>query len=175
VNSELIHQHEGQRQFVRVKLPATIQFPRAGERLQFRLKDISVGGFSFDGGDQRFVPGEALAGHVVVPIDAVAFSIPVRFTVRLVDPDAARVACVFERMGANDSTALHQIITAFLGGELTTAGDMLATLSRDNFIKARGRRAGGGPSRASKTRAMLGGLMVLAAAAVACGIAAISS
>jgi len=172
VNSNIVHESEAQRQFVRVRFPATIQFTQNGERRSFRLNDISAGGFSFDSGSHAFTVGEAFSGHVVVPIDSVGFSIPVSFDVRMVETDTRRVACVFQDMGPKETAALRQIITAFLGGELTTAGDMLATLSRENFVKARGSRLGGGLSIGGKLRAVIGTLIALAIGLLAFGYAA---
>ena len=160
-NPNIVHESEAQRQFVRVRFPASIQFTAGGERRCYPLNDISAGGFSFDPGSHVYKAGEQHSGEVLVSIDAVGFSIPVSFDIRAVEADKHFIACVFQDLGPKETAALRQIITAFLGGELTSAGDMLATLSRENFVKSRGTRLGGGLSASAKLRALLGTLIAL--------------
>lgn len=160
-NSNIVHESEAQRQFVRVRFPATIQFSANGERRHYRLNDLSAGGFSFDAGTDSYSAGQSFSGHILVSVDSVGFSIPVSFDVLSINGDEKRVACVFQELGVKETAALRQLITAFLGGELTTAGDMLATLSRDNFVKARSAKTGGGLSVGGKVRAVLGTLVAL--------------
>lgn len=171
-NSNIVHESEAQRQFVRVRFPATIQFTANGERRNYRLNDISAGGFSFDAGSDTYTAGQSFSGHVIVSVDSVGFSIPVSFDVLSVNAADKRVACVFQDLGLKETAALRQIITAFLGGELTSAGDMLATLSRDNFVKARTAKVDGGLSVGGKVRAVLGTLIALVVGVTAFGYTA---
>ncbi len=169
--SRIVHESEAQRQFVRVKLPATIQFTADGTRKQFSLHDISAGGFSFDPGQASFKVGAVFTGHVVLNVDSVGFTIPVTFEVRTVDAQTGRVGCFFQELGIKEVSALRQVITSFLGGELVSTGEMLTTLSRENFVRARS--AGGGLGAAGKLRAVIGTTIALAIGIVAFSYAAI--
>jgi len=167
--NRIVHESEAQRQFVRVKLPATIQFSTEGVRKQFQLHDISAGGFSFDPGVEKFKLGSSFSGHVLLNVDSVGFTIPVTFEVRTVDEQTSRLGCVFQELGVKEVAALRQILTSFIGGELVTTGEMLSTLSRENFVRARG--AGSGLSGGGKARALLGTFIALVVGLVAFGYA----
>lgn len=170
-NSNIVHESDAQRQFVRVRLPAEIEFSIGAETLRRRLLDVSSGGFSFDQGDRAFTVGDHYGGVISVDIDGIGFVINVRFDIRSVSTISHRVACVFQDIGPKEASALRLLITAFAGGELTTAGDMLATLSRANLVKARAGR-GGGLSVGGKLRALIGTMIALAVAIVAFGYSA---
>ncbi|MCX7059966.1 MAG: PilZ domain-containing protein [Gammaproteobacteria bacterium] len=169
--SRIVHESEAQRQFVRVKLPATIQFTADGARKQFQLHDISAGGFSFDPGSDTLKVGAVHTGHVVLNVDSVGFTIPVTFEVRTVDAQTGRVGCFFQELGIKEVSALRQVITSFLGGELVSTGEMLTTLSRENFVRARS--GGGGLSAGGKLRAIIGTSVALVVGLVAFSYAAI--
>lgn len=170
-NSKIVHESEAQRQFVRVKLPASIQFLADGNRKSYRLHDVSAGGFSFDSNGDKLPIGAAYSGHVLLNVDSVGFTIPVGFEVKSIDAESGRIGCVFQDLGAKEISALRQIITAFLGGELVSAGEMLSTLSRENFVRARGAGGGGGLSFGGKLRALIGTTIALAVGTVAFGFA----
>ncbi len=169
-NSKIVHESEAQRQFVRVKLPASIQFAVDGNRKSYRLHDVSAGGFSFDPAGDKLAIGVTYSGHVLLNVDSVGFTIPVSFQANGVDAETGRIGCVFQDLGAKEISALRQIITAFLGGELVSAGEMLSTLSRENFVRARGTGAGG-LSAGGKLRALIGTTIALAVGVVAFGFA----
>ncbi|MDP3293190.1 MAG: PilZ domain-containing protein [Nevskia sp.] len=167
----IVHESEAQRQFVRVKLPSTIQFTSDGEKKQFQLHDISAGGFSFDPGKETFKVGSVFVGHVLLNVDSVGFTIPVTFDVRTIDEQTNRLGCVFQELGVKEVSALRQVITSFLGGELVSTGEMLTTLSRENFVRAR--NAGSGLTGGGKVRAVIGTLVALVIGAVAFSYASI--
>jgi len=170
-NINIVHESDAQRQFVRVRLPADIAFSIGAERISRRLLDVSSGGFSFDQGDRAFTVGDHFRGVINVTIDGIGFVIPVHFDIRSISATTRRVACVFQDIGPKEAAALRLLITAFAGGELTTAGDMLATLSRDNMVKSRSGR-GGGLGIGGKLRALIGTLIALAVGLVAFGYSA---
>ena len=167
----LVHEAEAQRQFVRVRIPATVKFRVGVEEREHALHDISSGGFSFDIGNRSYRLGDRFTGQLTIRIDSVGFSIPVNFDIRTLEADGTRVACVFQNLGAAEIAALRQIITSYLGGELITANDMLATLSRENFVKQRGNRLGGGLGSGDKIRAFIGTLLALILGLAAFGYA----
>jgi len=161
-NANIVHESEAQRQHVRVKLPASIQFTTNGARRRYVLHDISAGGFSFQRLDEKYVVGQAYRGELLLTVNAVGFSIPVGFQVNTISPDGTRVSCLFQDLGIQEISALRHVITAYLGGELVTAGDMLTTLARENFVSARGAKGSTPLGTGSRIRAVVGtGLALL--------------
>lgn len=157
----IVHESEAQRQYVRIKVPATIQFGVGNNPTKgYKINDLSAGGFSFEPGADAYKVGDAFKGELLIAIDGIGFTIPVGFEVKTIDSQNGRLGCVFQDLGAKEISALRQVITAYLGGELVTTGDMLATLSRDNFVRPRGTK-GGGLSAGAKVRALLGTVVVL--------------
>ena len=160
LKTNIVHESETQRQYVRVKIPACIQFTADGVERRYELNDLSAGGFSFDCPDEEFTPGQDFSGQLVLAVNAVGFSIAVNFSIYLCATES-RVACVFQDLGPQEIAALRHVITAYLGGELVTTGDMLTTLSRENFVRARTRKSGGGLSIGGRIRAVLGTCLAL--------------
>jgi alginate biosynthesis protein Alg44 len=153
--TNLVHESETQRQYVRVKIPACIQFMVDGAERSYGLNDISAGGFSFYSPDEEYIPGQDFSGRLHISVNAVGFSIAVNFAI-YVHADESRVACLFQDLGPQEIAALRHVITAYLGGELVTTGDMLTTLSRENFVRPRTRKGGNGLSIGGRVRAVLG-------------------
>jgi alginate biosynthesis protein Alg44 len=139
-NLNLVHEAEAQRQYARVKIPATLKvhFPESEARL-YRLVDISAGGFCVAAADSEFVQGAIYPGQIVFSVDGFRFMLDARFQVKSFNPVSRRVGCEFQELDA------------FLGGELISTGDMLNTLARQNFTKSRreldAERAAGGRGR----------------------------
>lgn len=135
--AQVVHESEAQRQFPRVRVPATIWFAAGAERRHHELLDLSAGGFSFERGAYRYRNGEHHHGDLQLRIDGVGFSLPLDFEV--IDSDARnpRVGCRFQNLDSAQVAALRHVITAHLGGELVTVGDMLNTLARNNTTAAR--------------------------------------
>ncbi|HEX5055770.1 MAG TPA: PilZ domain-containing protein [Gammaproteobacteria bacterium] len=168
-NLNLVHEAEAQRQYARVKIPATLKvnFPEAEARL-YRPADISAGGFCVLAVDSEFAQGRIYQGQIVFSVDGFKFLLDARFQARSVNPVSKRVGCEFQEMDPKQMAALRYLITSFLGGELVSAGDMLNTLARQNFTKSRqqldAERASG---KTGRFRALLLSLVVFL-----CGLAA---
>jgi alginate biosynthesis protein Alg44 len=157
--NRVVHESELQRQHVRVRLPATIEFEAEGGRRCHRLNDVSAGGFSFSVRNEPYSIGSMYTGHIVLSVNTVGFSIPVHFEVSHAGGD--RVACQFQDLGPQEIAALRLVITSYLGGELITSGDMLATLSRENFAPPRSTRGTGALTGRARLRAVLGTTLAL--------------
>jgi len=165
----IVHESEAQRQHVRVKVPAVIRFGVGTNAAKsYKLHDLSAGGFSFESGTDTYKTGEAFNGELLLNVDGIGFTIPVSFEVKTLDAANQRLGCVFQELGAKEISALRQVITAYLGGELTSTGDMLATLQRENFVRPRGVK-GGGLSFGAKLRALVGTGVVLLLGVLAFG------
>lgn len=154
-NTNVVHESEIQRQHVRVRLPATIQFSLEGSKRRHRLVDISAGGFSFESPDFAYPVGRVFKGILLLSANSVGFSMTVSFQVLAVNAGSGRISCLFQDLGPPEIAALRHLIAAYLGGELVTAGDMLATLARDNFAPPR-RLKDTSPGKGVRFRAIAG-------------------
>jgi len=138
VNVNVVHESEAQRQHARVKLPGKIRFVGNNrEPLEHRLLDISAGGFSFSSNKPITQVGAYHRGKLLFQLDNLGLAMDVEFQVRNLDPENGRTGCQFHGLGSREIATLRQMITSHLSGELVTVGDMIATLQRDNFTKAR--------------------------------------
>ncbi|WP_349617436.1 alginate biosynthesis protein Alg44 [Azotobacter salinestris] len=138
LNVNVVHESEAQRQHARVKLPGKIRFLGANrETIEQRLIDISAGGFSFASGKPVTQQGAFHRGKLLFQLDSLGLAMDVEFQVRNLDPETGRTGCQFQGLGAREISTLRQLITSHLSGELVTVGDVICTLQRDNFTKAR--------------------------------------
>lgn len=141
VNLNVVHESEAQRQHARVKLPAKIRFlGKNREVAEQNLLDISAGGFSYDASKIPVQVGDHHKGKLLFAIDNLTLAIDVEFQVR--SADNGRVGCQFHNMKPREITTLRHLITAHLSGELVSVGELLTTLQRDNFTKARKDKTG---------------------------------
>jgi mannuronan synthase len=161
VNLDVVHESEAQRQHVRVRLPASIRFKVDDVERRYRLNDISAGGFSFSCKKQRYAAGRLFEGALTVSGDTVSFSLPVTFEVHSPSTTDGRVSCRFQDLRAQTAAAIRHVITSYVGGELVSVGDMLNTVSRQNFVSARGVKRTGGSGFGSRLRAALGTSLAL--------------
>jgi alginate biosynthesis protein Alg44 len=63
--------------------------------------------------------------------------------IRSVDRQTGRTGCQFQNLEPRDISTLRHLITSHLAGDIVSVGEMLATLQRDNFTKARKVKDGG--------------------------------
>ncbi|MCP1623144.1 alginate biosynthesis protein Alg44 [Pseudomonas nitroreducens] len=146
VNVNVVHESEAQRQHARVKLPARIRYIGSHrEGIDARLLDLSAGGFAFtSANDTQVQVGDLHKGKLLFQIDSISFSLEVEFQVRSYDRETSRVGCEFQHLKPREIAALRYLITSYLAGEVISVGDMLNTLQRENFTKARKHGAGSG-------------------------------
>lgn len=135
--ANLVHESEIQRQYVRAKVPGVLEIavPQGGTR-RFRLYDLSGGGLAFEAQDHGFHVGEQYNARIHLKLETISVAVPVRFDVRSVDSDG-RVGVRFEQLDPTATATLRRVISGFLGGELVGAGELMHTLSRNNFAPAR--------------------------------------
>ncbi len=154
VNVNVVHESEAQRQHARVKIPAKLRYLGPNrETTEARIDDLSAGGFAFHA-KQPLKQGEVYKGRLMFVIDNLGLAMDVEFQVRSVEGDG-RVGCQFQNLEQQDIATLRHLITSHLSGELVNMGDVLGTLQRDNFTKARKRKDGtGGMSALGRLRAV---------------------
>lgn len=173
VNLNVVHESEAQRQHARVKLPGKIRFIGANrEIIEQRLYDISAGGFSFDQDRLPLQIGNFYKGKLLFQIDSLTLAMDVEFQVESLTSETGRAGCEFHNLKAHDISTLRHLISAHLSGELITVGDLLSTLQRDNFGKARKTDSGSGMDRLTRIRAVAFSLAILLVGLAAFGLIA---
>ena len=111
--------------------------------MEVSLIDISAGGLSFNAANQTFKVGDVFKGRLQFLVDNLGLTLDVDLLVRNVDRQNGRVGCQFQNLDLQDIATLRHLITSHLSGDIVTMGEMLATLQRDNFTKARKVKDGG--------------------------------
>jgi alginate biosynthesis protein Alg44 len=138
VNVNVVHESEAQRQHARVKIPAKLRYIGPNrETFEAKVEDLSAGGFSILT-KKSLVQGEVYRGRMMFVIDNLGLGMDIEFQVRSID-STGRAGCAFQNLQQQDIATLRHLITSHLSGELVTMGDVLGTLQRDNFTKARKR------------------------------------
>lgn len=172
VNVNVVHESEAQRQFARVKIPAKLRYIGPNrETFEAKVEDLSAGGFSIIS-KKPLVQGEVYRGRLMFVIDNLGLGMDIEFQARSVDGDG-RVGCAFQNLDQQDIATLRHLITSHLSGELVTVGDVLGTLQRDNFTKARKRGgANNGMSAFGRLRAVTFSLGVFIVGLAAFGFVA---
>ncbi|WP_144171118.1 alginate biosynthesis protein Alg44 [Pseudomonas sp. Kh13] len=143
VNVNVVHESEAQRQHARVRIPAKLRFLDSQRQAHdVKVDDLSAGGLSFHTKQQLSV-GDVLRGRLQFTVDNLGLSMDIEFQVRSYIPGSGRTGAQFQNLEPRDIATLRHIITSHLSGELISAGDVLSTLQRDNFTKARKQKDGG--------------------------------
>ncbi|VUD58767.1 Mannuronan synthase [Thalassocella blandensis] len=137
-NLNLVHESEAQRQYARVKIPATVRILRDTKSDElFRVYDISAGGFSINASNHSFIPGNKEKGQLVFVIDGFKFLVDVEFETIYVSEQHNKIGFQFQNISQRNTAALRYIITSFLSGEIVSVGDMVATIGRENYTSDR--------------------------------------
>lgn len=155
-NVNVVHESEAQRQHARVKIPAKLRLLDEPNAPLVRIEDLSAGGLSFVAPAQsRMTPGQVIKGRLQFLIDNLGLAMDVELQIRSIDPSSGRVGCQFQNLEAQDIATLRHLITSHLSGDIVSMGEVLATLQRDNFTRARKNKGSdGGMSTAGRIRAV---------------------
>ncbi|HGM5583418.1 TPA: PilZ domain-containing protein [Pseudomonas putida] len=155
VNVNVVHESEAQRQHARVRIPAKLRYLDGDRQPQdVKVDDLSAGGLSFHA--KKALPvGDVVRARLQFVVDNLGLSMDIEFLVRSRDPQSGRTGAEFQNLEPRDIATLRHIITSHLSGELISVGDVLSTLQRDNFTKARKQKdAGSGLSAFGRLRAV---------------------
>ena len=138
VNANVVHESEAQRQHARVKIPAKLRFFGPDRTpVEARVIDLSAGGLAFNAGQLPLTIGEVYKARLQFVIDNLGLAMDVELQVRSYDRPTGRVGCQFQNLEQQDISTLRHLITSHLAGDIVSIGEVLATLQRDNFTKAR--------------------------------------
>ena len=173
VNVNVVHESETQRQHARVRIPAKLRYLGSNrEALDVKVDDLSAGGLSFHA-KQPLSVGEVMRGRLQFTVDNLGLSMDVEFQVRSFNPASGRAGVQFQNLEQRDIATLRHLITSHLSGELISIGDVLSTLQRDNFTKARKQKdSGSGLSPLGRLRAVTFSLGVFVVGVAAFGFVA---
>jgi alginate biosynthesis protein Alg44 len=138
VNANVVHESEAQRQHARVKIPAKLRFFGPDRTpVEARVIDLSAGGLAFNAGQMPLKVGDVYKARLQFVIDNLGLAMDVELQVRSNDRQTGRTGCQFQNLEPQDISTLRQLITSHLAGDIVSIGEVLATLQRDNFTKAR--------------------------------------
>ncbi|WP_296179529.1 PilZ domain-containing protein [Pseudomonas sp. UBA1879] len=157
VNANVVHESEAQRQHARIKIPAKLRLLNGQPNAPLvRVEDLSAGGLSYIApANLRPTVGEVIKGRLQFLIDNLGLAMDVELQIRAYDPVSGRVGCQFQHLEAQDIATLRHLITSHLSGDIVSMGEVLATLQRDNFTKARKvKDSGSGMSAFGRLRAV---------------------
>ncbi|OLS59307.1 alginate biosynthesis protein Alg44 [Pseudomonas putida] len=173
VNVNVVHESETQRQHARVKIPAKLRYLNENrETVEVKVDDLSAGGLSFHA-KQPLPVGEVMRGRLQFTVDNLGLSMDVEFQIRAYNPANGRTGAQFQNLEQRDIATLRHLITSHLSGELISIGDVLSTLQRDNFTKARKQKKhDGGLSPLGRLRAVTFSLGVFVVGVAAFGFIA---
>jgi len=144
VNANVVHESEAQRQHARVKIPAKLRFFGPDRTpVEARVIDLSAGGLAFNAGQVPLKIGDKYKARLQFVIDNLGLAMDVELQVRSFDRETGRAGCQFQNLEPQDISTLRHLITSHLAGDIVTIGEVLATLQRDNFTKARKTKDGG--------------------------------
>ncbi|MGW8464856.1 PilZ domain-containing protein [Pseudomonas sp. CLCA07] len=144
VNSNVVHESEAQRQHARVKIPAKLRFFGPDRTpVEARVIDLSAGGLAFNAGQLPLKIGDKYKARLQFVIDNLGLAMDVELQVRSYDRETGRTGCQFQNLEPRDISTLRHLITSHLAGDIVSMGEVLATLQRDNFTKARKVKDGG--------------------------------
>ncbi|MBU0523274.1 MAG: alginate biosynthesis protein Alg44 [Gammaproteobacteria bacterium] len=144
VNANVVHESEAQRQHARVKIPAKLRFFGPDRTpVEARVIDLSAGGLAFNAGQLPLKSGDVYKARLQFVIDNLGLAMDVELLIRSVDRQTGRIGCQFQNLEPQDISTLRHLITSHLAGDIVSMGEVLATLQRDNFTKARKMKDGG--------------------------------
>ncbi|MEJ5059908.1 MULTISPECIES: alginate biosynthesis protein Alg44 [unclassified Pseudomonas] len=171
VNANVVHESEAQRQHARVKIPAKLRFFGPDRTpVEARVIDLSAGGLAFNAGQLPLKIGDKYKARLQFVIDNLGLAMDVELQVRSYDRETGRTGCMFQNLEPQDISTLRHLITSHLAGDIVTIGEVLATLQRDNFTKARKIKDGGhGMSAFGRMKAVTFSLGIFVVGLVAFG------
>jgi alginate biosynthesis protein Alg44 len=129
-----------------------IVFAAGSQARRARISDLSAGGFGFDAQEGGYKVGEVFRGSLHFTVEPVGFTLPVKFQVRNCNERSHHVGVQFMELGPHEISVLRHLITCYLSGELVPAGEVLATVARDNFSSPREQKAAAGGSLSGPAR-----------------------
>jgi alginate biosynthesis protein Alg44 len=135
----LVHEADAQRHHVRVRLPARVEI----EGQLYEARDWSTAGASIvESGARnspRFADKKVHDARLIFDFTGFTLAVPMRIEVRHVKEEAGDgvLGLRFIDMTQEQIVIMQQLVSAYITGELSTVGDLIHVLGRNNFTKPR--------------------------------------
>ncbi len=133
----ITHEADSQRQHVRVPLPAHIEI----DSQVYEMKDWSVVGACVQIPDQSglsaFSEGAMASTTLLFTLDSFDVRVPMEIAIQHVDTDKQQLGVQFHDMSARQLSVMQMLVGSYVSGEITSVGDLIHVVARDNFVKQR--------------------------------------
>ena len=153
----IVHESEAQRRHARVRIPAALIVDVDGKPESLSVQDLSASGFSLKDDASLLSIGTHKKGALKFNFDGVDIAVNINFQVVSEFGDSKkRLGCEFHDLGEKVTSTIRLIITKFLAGDMTTSGDVIHIMNRDNFAKARAKKSSAALTGKERAKALLG-------------------
>lgn len=153
----IVHETETQRRHARVKLPARLIIKDINDTsTSLEVIDLSASGFGVKIDLNGLTMGHHYSGELLFKLNTIEFRLPIKFSVVYCLAAEQTAGCEFDTMSQEQISILRLFISKYLAGDLTKASDILTTMSRENFTKARKHSGAEALSGWRKIRALTG-------------------
>lgn len=164
MSTQIYHEAESQRQFVRVRIPIYVEIDQA----RYLVDDWSVAGFGVLQAIKGHNVNDRFPARLIFTFENFELACTLESKLIYVDSNPARFGCLFVDVGPGQSSLLRHILDGYLAGEIVNAGDILRVVGRDSAAArqpAMASSTGRTRSAGAKIGAVLGSLVLLAAGA----------
>lgn len=131
--AQIVHEAETQRQHIRLNLPAQVEVN--GQK--YDVKDVSSGGLSIRNANDDFKKNQIKDFILVFPFSDFELDIDLKAEILHVDTKENIAGCRFIDLTEKKISILNHVIKSFMSGDLINAGDVIDTVSRENFVNVR--------------------------------------
>lgn len=157
--SQIVHESETQRQFVRLKLPASARI----EGKHYTVKDLSSAGFSIRDIGAEYKKRKIIDLVLILPFSDFSIDVKLKAEMLHYDKKSNVAGCRFVDLNANQLSILNHVMKAFISGEAVGVNDVINVVARDNFVQLRKHGNDDAPSlKDNLKKYILYGLAVLA-------------
>lgn len=157
----IVHESEAQRRHARVRIPATLVIEVDGKPSSLSVQDLSASGFSLKDDTNLLSIGSHKKGALKFNFDGVDIAVNINFqVVSEFGESKKRLGCEFHDLGEKETSTIRLVITKFLAGDMTTSGDVIHILNRDNFAKARAKKSSAALTGKERVKALMGTTIV---------------
>ena len=131
--NKVVHESETQRQYVRVSLPARATIDGS----QYIVTDLSSGGLSLQNAETKYTRGKSYNIALSLPFKSFSMDVELEGEVRHVSEKNKTAGFRFVNLTPEQVSLLNHVLRSFIAGEIVAGNDLLAVVSRENFVKVR--------------------------------------
>ncbi len=131
--AQIVHESETQRQFVRLKLPASARI----EGKHYGVKDLSSAGFSIRDIGADYKKRKIIDLLLILPFSDFSIDVKLKAEMLHYDKKSNVAGCRFVDLNANQVSILNHVMKAFIAGEAVGVNDVISVVARDNFVQLR--------------------------------------